>query len=142
MLQEFILKTVILGFLAVLSYFDLRYKKLPLTVILLFLLAGILYVIYLGDGQNLFRYLGVLSGMVFVAVSVLSRQAIGMGDALIFTILGLLLGIYVNLTLLFCAFLLSFVCFVFLLFTGKITLKSEIPFVPFLFLAYGGICCL
>jgi len=136
------MKTIILGFLSVFTYLDVKYKKIPAALLALFAVCGVIFVILTKDCTNPLRYLGLFAGMVFCGVSFLCRQAVGMGDALLFTVLGWYLGIYNALLLLFLAFCGTAVYSAVLLVSGKAALKTSFPFLPFLYIAYGGMCFL
>lgn len=142
MTEEILLKAVVLTFLAIGTYFDLRFKKIPFYLILAFITAGVIYVVWVGDYMNFMRYMGVLTGVCFCVISILSRQAVGMGDALMFLVLGWCLGFYQLLLLLFFSFCLSAVCSLILLAMKRVDKKTEIPFLPFLYLVFGGMCYL
>lgn len=140
--QSLLLQSILLPFLAVFTYFDLRFKKIPTACFVLFAFTGIAYVIRTGDYANVSRYMGVLAGLVFLCLSILSKEAIGKGDALLFMILGWFLGIYQTMFLLFAAFSLCALASVLLLVLGKGNFKTTIPFLPFLYVALGGVCLL
>ena len=105
-------------------------------------IIGIIYVIKIGDYDNLSRYTGSSVGLLFLGFSFLSHEAIGKGDALLFIILGWFLGMYQIIFLLFVAFMFSGVFAMFLLLIKKGNYKTSIPFMPFLYIAFGGICLL
>lgn len=140
--QSLFLQSILLLFLAVLTYYDLKYKKIPAWLLLLMAVTGMIYVIKIGDYKNLSRYMGILVGLVFFALALLSHEAIGKGDALLFLILGWFLGMYQTIFLLFVAFFLSAVFAGFLLLIKKGNFKTSLPFLPFLYIAFGGICLL
>lgn len=138
----FILQSILLSFLAVLTFYDLKYKKIPVWLLLLMAIAGIIYAIKIGDCGSISRYMGSCVGLLFLGFSFLSHEAIGRGDAFLFVILGWFLGIYFLIFLLFVAFTLSAVFSMFLLLIKKGNYKTSIPFLPFLYIAFGGICIL
>ena len=140
--QSIILQSILLVFLAIFTLYDLKYKKIPVWLLLLMAIIGIIYVIKIGDYDNLSRYTGSSVGLLFLGFSFLSHEAIGKGDALLFIILGWFLGMYQIIFLLFVAFMFSGVFAMFLLLIKKGNYKTSIPFMPFLYIAFGGICLL
>ncbi|MBO6015187.1 MAG: prepilin peptidase [Lachnospiraceae bacterium] len=141
-MQELGLRTAILFSLAVLTYPDIKYKKIPVLALGILAVAAFCYTTAVGDLANPLRFSGASIGLLFCAISFLSRQAIGMGDAVIALILGWCLGIYEQMILLFAAFCLMSVFSVILLICRRAGPKTGIPFLPFLYLAYGGMCLL
>lgn len=137
-----ILKSILLSFLAAFTFYDLKYKKIPAWLLLFMAITGIFYVIMMGDCRNISRYMGASTGLLFFVFSFLTHEAIGKGDALLFVILGWYLGVYQLILVLFVAFTFSSIFSVVLLFMKKGNYKTSFPFVPFLYIAFGGICLL
>lgn len=140
--QSLFLQSILLPFLALLTYFDIKYKKIPSRLLFLLFVIGILYVIKIEDYHNPCRYIGVFAGLVFLFLSLLSHEAIGRGDTILFMILGWFLGVYYTLFLLFVAFSLCAVVSLVLLLCKRGNFKTSLPFLPFLYLAFGGVCIL
>lgn len=137
-MQQFTIHAVMLCLLAILTYTDIKYRKLPWIWLGLTGASVMIDMVLSGQYRDPARYLGILIGLSFCVLSVLSGQAIGLGDALLFTILGGFLGIYELLFLLFISFGMTAVFSTVLLLLKKGNLKSDIPFLPFLYLAFGG----
>ena len=82
--------------------------------------------------------IGMTLGAVLVAVSKWSKEALGIGDALLILMIGMGMGIYQTALVVFYAlFVTSVVCAV-LLMMKRVGKKTRIPFVPFLLLGYVG----
>lgn len=79
-------------------------------------------------------------GLLFVLVSRISGGALGMGDALVITALGLWCGISDSITLILFAFILSGICSGIWILIRKKSRKDSLPFVPFLLLS-GIVSC-
>lgn len=140
--QSLLLQAILFPFLAVLTYYDLKYKKIPVVLLLIMGIVGIVYTIIIEDYDNFLRYMGIFMGLIFLSLSFVSHEAIGKGDALVFVILGWFLGIYETIFLLFVAFSLSAAVSVVLLVCRKGNFMTSFPFLPFLYLAFGGVCLL
>ena len=104
--------------------------------------AGIAANLILRYQENMELLGGVLPGAVCLAVSAVTKGAVGFGDGLVLCVTGILLGGKGNLQLitvgsLLCAFVLGLG-----LITGKVRWKQRFPFVPFLCAAQiGRILC-
>src|SRR3989344_4064624 len=118
--------------------YDLRHKIIPLSCSALLAALGLLHV-YLG-GFQLVDAAGVLLSVPLLFVSLISRgQWMGWGDGMLEAGLALLLGLTAGLT----AFMLAFwggavVGIVLLCLPRGYTMKSEVPFAPFLI--FGAAC--
>lgn len=129
------MQAVILCYLFGIGWADFRRKQLPFWALYPVLAAAILYrCIFLG---NIFwqGFCGLLPGVVLYAGSVLSREKIGRGDAIVFGILGVLSGPWNTLLVLMVSLVFSAVYSVFLLVKKKVKKGDEIAFIPFVFLS-------
>lgn len=133
---------IIVGlFLIVLSVLDIKDREFPvLSLLLLF--------VFLIGGQCIHPFrawsdcaLGVLPGVLLLLFHYLTRGGIGLGDGLLIGILGVQLGFWENLSLLFFSLLLEVV------FAGGLCVKRKLagkafersmtlPFVPFITCGY------
>lgn len=139
-MQKLVIQTVILLFLAVGAYVDFCTKKVSGMFLGIFFIVCVACVIYLKDYDNHWRYIGLLTGIIFCVISYLSRQAVGLGDAVVSSILGFALGIYDMLLVLFLAFCFTAVIGSLLLVLKRIGRKTQIPFLPFVYVAYACVC--
>lgn len=77
--------------------------------------------------------IGFLGGsFLFLAASVFSKKGIGMGDVKLIGVMGFYLGFQVLMSSLVITLSITVLFSLFMLLTKKMSLKSEIPFVPFL----------
>ncbi|HOO27975.1 MAG TPA: prepilin peptidase [Lachnospiraceae bacterium] len=89
------------------------------------------------DRPSLLAFItGILPGTGLYICSRLFRGGIGEGDAWLFMLTGLMLGVRVNVLMLMLGLLLSAVYAGYLLLVKKRGRKESFPFIPFLFLAY------
>lgn len=117
---------------------DLKKQEVHPYSLLVFGIAGIAFNAVLRYQSLEELLLGIAVGIFFAAVSVLTRGALGFGDALLLCVTGIFLGGTENLRLLLKGMTL---CWVFLglgLLAGKVKWKQQFPFVPFLLAAKLG----
>lgn len=137
------MQIMILCYLFGIGWVDYRRKQLPGWVLYPVLGAAmIVRCIFLG---NIFwqGFFGLLVGGLLFAGSLLSGEKIGRGDAIVFGILGVLLGPFETLLLLMVSLSFSAVYSVCLLVKKKAKKGDAIAFLPFVFLAelFLGIFC-
>ncbi len=117
-------------------YTDMRKRVIYLRVLLPFLAAGIIWH-FIRNEQGIIDIAGgVLTGLMLLLVSRLSKGRIGTGDGLLLIVSGVLLGAVGNLMLLTIAFLLAAFFSIILLTFRKCRRDTELPFAPFLFGAF------
>ncbi len=136
-------KTIVLLLLAVSSMEDLRSMKIYMPPLYTALTLGMIWAIF-GDSELfLYRLAGLLSGGLLLLLAFLSREAIGLGDAALFLVLGIWLGLWESLLLLTASLVLAALAGIFLWIRKK-SMKQAFPFVPFVLIAYvlmlGGQC--
>lgn len=131
-----------LGLLGIESIQDIREKKLTVWLICAFGVCGaVCHLIYeRGEYQSLLG--GIAVGAAMIAVSLLTKGRVGLGDGLVLFVTGIFLGFRQNLTLFMVSQVLTAVYALFLLTIRKKGRGYEIPFVPFLLIAYVGMLAL
>lgn len=120
------------------SLIDLRYKKISIPIVLIYLGMGVLWRIAFCKADFLSILLGMALGVFLILVSKLCKGAIGMGDGILLIVTGCMLGIQKNFELFFGGLLGAALVSLFLIVIKKVKKNYEIPFIPFLFLAYVG----
>lgn len=78
--------------------------------------------------------LGVLIGVIALLISIISREAMGIGDGIVLCVIGLALGAIKTLQLLMWSFMIIVLFSIVGIWLKKINLKTKIPLMPFLFL--------
>lgn len=123
-----------IGMLGICSYEDIKTRKIGVVAVLVFAIFGVISRLLMGS-PDLKGMLGgmLLGGFLFFA-GTLFKGGLGSGDALMVTVSGIYLGFWNNLILLWTASLLVGILGVILIVTGRKNL--EIPFAPFLLVAY------
>ncbi len=120
------------------SYYDLRYRKLPLFIIIAF---GIIITVINGLDGSLFNqmvYFRLIPGTVFLMIAFMTKQAVGYGDGMIIILLGLSLGLIQCVSVVFTGLVLSSAVSVYILIFTRGNRQTRLPFVPFLLLAWGA----
>ena len=82
------------------------------------------------------RALGLATGLAVLCVSLITREKIGKGDALLLCITGAFLGVYDNAVLIAMAFMLIICYSLTMLARGRLNKSSRVPFAPFVFAGY------
>lgn len=127
----------VLTFLGINAWTDLRKKQISLTAVGIFSAAAIARAFYAGElSWMLLIPAGVC--VFFLAVSMITRGALGMGDCWLIAALGLMLNTEEFLVVLMAGMLCCAVCAGLLLTVFRKKRNTEIPFVPFLLLGYIG----
>ena len=127
------------GVLGILSWSDLKEKSISIPSLFISNMAFlVLRICSLNGGWK--EYIsGAFVGLVFLLISIFSKQAIGYADSLIMTGLGFYLGFWKIISLLGTAFFLLAFAGLFLLLKCRWSKKSSIPFLPFLMIGYLGV---
>ncbi|MBR5968539.1 MAG: prepilin peptidase [Lachnospiraceae bacterium] len=82
------------------------------------------------------RGLGLAVGLVLLLVAKFSKEMIGFGDAAVFCIAGLALGLRMTAAMAALSLFLLLVYAAAMLARGRLHRKSRVPFMPFLFAGY------
>ncbi|MCI7739353.1 MAG: prepilin peptidase [Lachnospiraceae bacterium] len=128
---------LIMSFLGINSWIDIQKKQISLVSVGFFMAVGILYECVV-QNKNPDVFWGLLPGAVLLGVSKLSREALGMGDALLMLVLGIYLGLEAALDVLLLALFLAAVWAGILIVVRKKGRNYAFPFVPFLLIGYVG----
>lgn len=117
---------------------DVCKKKLPVLYMLLFSILAVLCNVIFHWAGLLEMGLGAVLGLLFMGFSALTKGSIGMGDGLMIAAMGLWCGIFSASAMTLLGFLFAAVFgLLYILFTKK-SLKSTLPFAPFL--AVASLC--
>ncbi len=130
-----ILKTILLLALAAAAEIDFKTRTIPVFIPAAGFISGIILQIILGQ-SFLFQASGAAVGLLLLAISLLSRQALGMGDAFLFIMTGIFLGALKNLFLLLLSLTLAAIAGVTLLIKNRKKGRQSLPFSPFIFTGY------
>lgn len=126
----------LLGMLGICTIEDCKSKRIFLYPVLLFGIAGVLLHLYY---QNITIYsllAGCFIGALLWGIGKFTGGRIGSGDALVVTVSGIYLGFEDNLILFLDGLFLCGIWSLFMLVLRKKKGTDEVPFIPFLLLAY------
>lgn len=142
--MEKIIQLILVIWLLVLSWQDIRKKEVSVVVLLLgaaIALASVGAAIGMKFevGIWLSKGFGMLFGITLMLLSKTSKGGIGMGDAIVLTITGIVFGFWDNLCLFFYSLVISAVYAGILLVMKKIHKKQSIAFLPFIVVGTLGV---
>lgn len=131
---------VIIIFLLICSYYDIRESVIYTNVCTVFALFAILFELVVVNEEMIVLFCGIMPSVFIFIISIISNESIGKGDALIFFVIGIMFGIVKSMLI----FLIALVITVFysmplILFKQK-KLKSSIPFSPFILTSFIVFC--
>lgn len=130
---------IIIGVLLLCSYEDIREKKISVYAILAGIGVTLVLDVILKDISLVNVLLGGTLGILLVIVSKLTRGAFGLGDAMLLGMIGISLGAFQTLLVLFYGLLITSVVSVVLLLLKRVKKQTQMPFVPFILLGYLGV---
>lgn len=122
-------------FLLIGTWQDMRTRKIGMQWIILFGTAGMIMNIVFHSPWHIW-FSGIMPGIVILIFGKLTGEQIGYGDGLIVIVTGLFLSGRENVSLFLIGLFLCAVSTTVLFFTGKITRRTTLPFVPFLAVAF------
>lgn len=126
---------LLLFYLIVCCYTDLKKHTINLLISIIFTLLGIITGIFLFDYSFISMVISLIPGISLFVISLIFPASLGLGDGLIFTICGIYLGINLTIQLLFLSLVISCI-FSILLIIKKHSLKYQFPLAPFIFVSY------
>lgn len=123
-------------YLCILSIIDIKTRKLPIWLLAAGSTGSIIVRAYQADIPLTLVFAGGITGVVFIGISKMTREAIGYGDSLCIMNIGIYLGIWKLIGVLLLSFLLSALFAAMLLVYKRFNRKVGYPFIPFLLIAY------
>jgi len=126
----------LISLLGLCSFDDIRSKEIRVIEIGVFGIIGVLLHIFFGKNSWYSMVGGVAVGAIMYLISVLSKEKIGKGDALIIMVAGIYLGCIRTIELLWVSSLLAAIVGIGVVLIKKKNKEYEMPFVPFLLAGY------
>ncbi len=134
-------KTAILILLAYCSKEDIKTKQIPVIPVAVFAVIGFFWNL-LSEEKSVRQILaGASIGVIMLAISILSHEKVGKGDALILGCVGIYFGFYSTLFMWWGSSVLLAVFGISMIAAGKLPgRKAKLPYVPFLLFTYMVVC--
>lgn len=121
--------------LVIQSYWDLRYKEIPIVVTLGSGIVGIILSVW-GQRDWVDMLCGIIPGVVCLGIGKLTRQAVGYGDGFLLSAIGLYVSVGEVLSVVTTAIMISGVTALTCLALRKKKGTDQLPFVPFFLIAW------
>ena len=135
-----IIKSLVMLIVALSAFADIKNKEFPVVFPLLCGFLSIIHVVIMASSGNLYLqggFLSIIPGLIFIGLTFLTRQEIGMGDGTMMLGIGPVFGVEVlSISALF-AMTLCGIYSIALIAFGKANKKTKIPFIPFLLVGLG-----
>lgn len=133
---------IVFGFMALAGILDLKTRQVPLLLLIkmgLSILLLRILVVHVSIGAMVG---GIAIGIFFFGLSKITKEAVGYGDCILILLLGIYCGGFYLLQIVLFASIGSAVASLFYCAKRGWKRKQEIPFVPFLTVAYIGVMLL
>ena len=127
---------VIIVFLIPCAITDLKSKTIPIWWTVVFGISAMIYQIFWKKQKLEAILFSMIIGVTLLVAAKISNQRIGYGDGIIFLILGLWIGFWDGISLLFFSLILSSIISVYLILVRRKGSDYRIPFIPFVIAAY------
>lgn len=114
--------------------------KRKISIVCSVVAAGLEIILRINAGQTAWYFWigGLFLGCSIIIASHITKGAIGMGDGILFLVIGISLGFFETISLFLFSLFLSAVFSVLLILIHKVNRHHSFPFVPMVCLAYGG----
>lgn len=127
--------------LAVLGIEDIWHRRISSNIIFISFILGTGLCLY--EGHSIYQILcSLLLGISAVIISRITKEGLGMGDSLIISIIFIALGGLKGTAAVACALFTAGLFSAVMVACKKFTLKSSMPFIPFLFAGYISVALL
>ncbi len=137
-LQKFIPMILLMVFLTASCMWDLRYRAIPRRAAFAGLLLSMVYLmmqLLQGEVDLLHAGICLLPGFLLIALALLANGAVGIGDGLVWLVIGGVSDPWDSMSALLLGLLLIAFWSGGLLLTGRAGRKTRLPFLPF---SFGG----
>lgn len=127
---------LLINLLLVIAIIDYKTKSIPYLLLLPMLAAGAATIFFIPDISFYNPLISALViGLIMFLISKKSNEALGMGDVKLISCLALFFGYPNIVTIIFLSLLLGLFYGLFIMVKNKQSIKTEIPFIPFVFLS-------
>lgn len=133
------LNVVMIIGLGILSVIDIKSKKLPIWLIEVFAISC--FILRWFEGISVWNFLlGFLPGIVLLLLAICSGEKVGIGDAFVVGVLGIAYTIENVVSILGISLFFVAIWAIGLLIVKKANRKTELPFLPYLFIGHLLVC--
>lgn len=115
---------------------DIKWRKINVMVCIVYATAGVIFFVSGDEKDMLSLFGGILAGAYLLVFSLLTKEAVGIGDGCVVTAVGIWLGGGKVLAILMGGFILAALFGVIKIGLKKADGKSELAFIPFFTLSY------
>ncbi|GKX30939.1 hypothetical protein SH1V18_34190 [Vallitalea longa] len=120
-------------FLISVSISDWKDKQIPVDILIITDVLGVILLFFNPNVELIHSMIGFFGvGGFVLLISIITRKAIGMGDAIVIGTIGLILGYKMALTVLVYSLVLVGLIGLVLMTIGKVNRKTQLPMVPFI----------
>ncbi|MBO5353313.1 MAG: hypothetical protein J6A77_08460 [Lachnospiraceae bacterium] len=126
---------IMFGVLAGFSVYDLKWKKVNVTAVVIVAATALMYRFFVGTGW-VDLFFSLVPGIGLLLLALVTRESIGTGDGLVMCALGIFCGIKPALAILGMALVLCAMLAIILLACRRAGKKTELPFLPCLCAGY------
>lgn len=130
-------KLLVVIFLLINTYWDMKKREILLWSIFLFGSLGVGLMLVFKTMTLSSGICGVFFGVAVIGCAYITRQAIGYGDGLVIAVCGVYLGFLQVFVMVFYALLICCSVSVALIAVKKCTYRTYVPFLPYLLAGYG-----
>lgn len=132
----FYLLMILLNLLLVIAIVDYKTRYIPNVLLLPMLAAGAITIFFI-PGIVFYNPLisALVLGLIMFLINKKSNEEVGMGDVKLISCLALFFGYPNIVTIILVSLLLGLVYGLFIMLKNKQSIKTEIPFIPFVFLS-------
>ena len=135
-MNNYVEMMIIILFLFICSYYDIKERVIYSNICLLFGLVGILVEVIVFSKDITVLLSGIIPSIFIFLVSIISDESIGKGDALIFFVIGIILGGIHTLVILILALIITLIYSIPLIVFKIKKLKNSLPFSPFILISF------
>lgn len=135
-MEQSIVRIILGSMLVFCSGTDIKKRLVSSTVLVIFAGIGVILNVLFHRGSLQSMIGGIGLGLIVICISQLTKGGIGLGDGGVLCVMGLYVGFYENLEIFMLALFMAAVWGVILIIFKKAGRKTELPFIPFLTIAY------
>jgi prepilin signal peptidase PulO-like enzyme (type II secretory pathway) len=134
---QFISLEITAWLLISISITDIKCKEVNTNIIICTVILGVILLVINSNIKWYESLIGLFGiGGILAGISYITKGSIGMGDAYVIGVIGLLLGYKMAIAILLYSLVLSSILGIILMVIGKVNIKTRLPMVPFILSAF------